>query len=552
MTPDQLEIAAAFERLTFEDSRCKDAVFVRAIAKLAKRTPTAELNDGQDKSLRDIVDRYRRQFPVGFVIKHGRRLSKTIQWMAPDLAKAGLINDEAWRADHAARIVGLFPHKSMHQVASIFAAIHPVAADFIEKAPVLVLFAAQGSSWGKHAERDKACREWIVRLEQACEGLDLSMDPHGNLLTQSFNVNRGGRLRKLMESVGLPYALRKLHPSILESNQWPMIDALCGLEREKTVALSERQRGAGGYLADLIPEREDQKAWLDAIFMWIQATQRRFGQTHHLDWAVRQYHPGQLRRVNQDVAWGLNNIQNIADFAGTLPQRFNPTWTIGKAVEEAGHWHTEIARASHEQKFFLEHNLQWDEGTDYTPFPTRYVIDDYEFVALRSGQDLFEEGREMHHCVGSYSKDVISGRARIFGMRAIDSGRRLATIELTSNGRHYAPDMHMRPLYLDVPAEVRPEATTAVKPLSYRPAWHMVQAKGPCNAPLTKDQQSAAVAFTDRMNHFWAVWDYENCKKDLYAQRLEVMRLMPNPPMLIIDREAFPNLDQDWPKEIRP
>jgi hypothetical protein len=136
MTPDQLEIAAAFERLTFEDSRCKDAVFVRAIAKLAKRTPTAELNDGQDKSLRDIVDRYRRQFPVGFVIKHGRRLSKTIQWMAPDLAKAGLINDEAWRADHAARIVGLFPHKSMHQVASIFAAIHPVAADFIEKAPV--------------------------------------------------------------------------------------------------------------------------------------------------------------------------------------------------------------------------------------------------------------------------------------------------------------------------------------------------------------------------------------------------------------------------------
>jgi hypothetical protein len=62
----------------------------------------------------------------------------------------------------------------------------------------------------------------------------------------------------------------------------------------------------------------------------------------------------------------------------------------------------------------------------------------FEVTELLTTAELIEEGRAMHHCVGSYAGSCASGRTSIWSLRKwIESGRavRLATIEVSSKPR---------------------------------------------------------------------------------------------------------------------
>lgn len=513
MTPDQLEIAKALERVDFRPGS-DEKKFAKAIIATAKTSPGTELSDGQDRSLRDITFKYRRQLPVGLVIKQVQHATKTIHWIAPDLVKSGVIPNDPYVAHNASRAVDLFPQKSMQQCAAILASLHPYAFDYIAQAPVLVLAAAQGSALSKVAERKRVSQEWKPRFE------------------------RGGKLRGLMESVGVPYALRKLHPSIMESNQWDIINALC--EWDATAAKSARQVSV---LADLIPDREDQKDWLARIGQWTAQMGRRFNNRGlHFEWACRQFNPANMRRTNQDVRDVLNHIAAIADFAGTHANEFNNRWTLDRALQEARRWHDEMARASHEQRFFLEHHLGWDEPVDYLPFPTRVGMGCYEFIALRSGKELYEEGRDMHHCVGSYSKDVIADRSRIYSMIDRDILKRVATVEFSRASQMAYP---LPMLGADGPTAMTTRSWDIGEGRNvqrYRSAWHTVQAKGPYNGTLSKDAHAAIKAFEDRLNYYWAMFEHEQKHKEEYKTRLALAILKPAY-SIIITPDEFPDLN---------
>jgi hypothetical protein len=59
--------------------------------------------------------------------------------------------------------------------------------------------------------------------------------------------------------------------------------------------------------------------------------------------------------------------------------------------------------------------------------------DGFEFIQMRTAQDLVDEGTAMHHCIGSYADKCANGRSIIFSMRK--DGKGYVTIEL--NTRNY-------------------------------------------------------------------------------------------------------------------
>ena len=56
--------------------------------------------------------------------------------------------------------------------------------------------------------------------------------------------------------------------------------------------------------------------------------------------------------------------------------------------------------------------------------------DGFEFIQMRTAQDLVDEGIAMHHCVGSYADNCANGRSIIFSMRK--DGKGYVTIELNT------------------------------------------------------------------------------------------------------------------------
>lgn len=93
-------------------------------------------------------------------------------------------------------------------------------------------------------------------------------------------------------------------------------------------------------------------------------------------------------------------------------------------------------------KYFIRDNkaLETYEGYFFVKFDSpehSYRIDDKEFwfTQLLTVNELVREGREMHHCVGSYGKNCITGSSIIFSMN--DGNRSYITIELMGLNPNY-------------------------------------------------------------------------------------------------------------------
>ncbi len=211
---------------------------------------------------------------------------------------------------------------------------------------------------------------------------------------------------------------------------------------------------------------------------------RRFDLDSHLGWAASRFHPAALLRYFHGPA----NAGDLADFIGSQPNQFNPTWTLARAVATMNAWHDQLAKANHEEKFFLENGLQWEETIDYGRLPVERVVGSFAFRALQSGKALYEDGREMHHCVGSYSSDVISGRSRIYSVVHVETLKRVATLELvgTVNAGGY-------PVSYDL----------AMNSVAF-PPWGLGQIKGPCNAVVRTACYNTAQEFVSIVNRIWA------------------------------------------------
>lgn len=338
-------------------------------------------------------------------------------------------------AERAAK--ALFGNQALHRAAAAMAGCHPRALDYILQAPVIVLSANAGKTGAAAAHSARSFAGPPMRM--LCE--------------------RGAKLRDVMAFYGCGFHLRRLAPNVLHPVRWQTVYHLGRLPPST--------------LSQILPEaRKDQDVWLRALTGWADHCERRCGNRwFRFDWAAVALRA--VRRGEEDLA---DVVADLAIEAGRSEPRagavFDLRWTFAQAHAAAERWHAALGRHIAEQKVAQGLGVGFTDAVDYVPFRNEPVtVDGFEFVPLRSCEDLYLEGAAMRHCVASYSREVMAGTARIFSVR--QDGRRVATMEL------------------DRPNEVIREPVGSIEGVPhYRftgtstpsKTWRVVQLKGPCNA----------------------------------------------------------------------
>jgi hypothetical protein len=87
---------------------------------------------------------------------------------------------------------------------------------------------------------------------------------------------------------------------------------------------------------------------------------------------------------------------------------------------------------------------------------------------LTSAYELIEEGKDMHHCVGSYAQNCMDGESRIFSIRDMKD-KKIATLELRY----------------------------------HREKWAVGQCRSSCNKKVSKEVESVAEIIAKKYNKIY-------------------------------------------------
>lgn len=343
----------------------------------------------------------------------------------PDVPIApSLLNDETWRLDAARRAVALFPNSGVHDVAAIMASAHPYAIQYLEQAPALIPLVTMGASARTAADRTIVAR----RFGEA--------------------VYKAPRLREVLRRFHAPLPLRKLRGRAVIPSNYQTIIELCKVPPSQ--------------LSQAIPERSaHQTKWLRALRVFFSRHTHRYGfrdTSREWLWAVTAFSDA----IQCEVPRVVERVSDVTDMLCHAPARFNPEWSFQSALANAAQWHEELAKRQNEERFLKSHGIEFDHQIDYAPLSNETTVDGLAFVALRSGLDLFMDGKEMHHCVSSYSGDVILGPTRIYSIQR--DGFRVATMELQPlGGKTYQMVQLKGPYNHEPPAAVKDVARRFVE-----------------------------------------------------------------------------------------
>ncbi|WP_066923011.1 PcfJ domain-containing protein [Methylobacterium sp. CCH5-D2] len=291
----------------------------------------------------------------------------------------------------------MFGNQALHRPAAAMAGCHERALDYIRQAPVIVLSANAGQTGRTAAARARAYAGPPMRM--LCE--------------------RGAKLREVMSFYGCAFQLRALAPSVLHPKRWPVVFHLGRLPPST--------------LAQIIPAaRTQQDTWLRALTVWSEHCEYRCGNAwFQFDWVaraareVRRGHEGVLETI-ADLAMAASGTVNVPGFrgnrlgqvAGVPGAVFDTRWTLAQAEAAAERWHRALGRAAAEQRAAHGLGVKFSEAMDYAPFTNApVVVEGFDFVPLRSCEDLWAEGAAMRHCVGTYSAAVVTGVSRILVIR---------------------------------------------------------------------------------------------------------------------------------------
>lgn len=344
-----------------------------------------------------------------------------------ELARDNMVVRESWVRENAHEAAAMFKRLEVQIPAIIIATLHERGLELLRQSPILAVEYSSPASEMQRLETRRTIARDISRR--------LALLP---------------KLRDLLESLSIPKQLRVLHPAAAERLGYrPALRALCEVNPST--------------LAQKIPEHEElQKDWVSAVQYWCIAFDRAYQPIRHIDWIVSNVHYGYADRAGQiaDMIVGGRDI--------------NPRWSFTRAYHEAEQWHRDLAMKSEEETFLLRYGVAFDHRIDYAPLPNEWRFNDLDFVALRSGKDLFDEGRTMHHCVASYARHIVSGQSRIYSVRR--NGKPLATFELGVRSASRGTGLR---------------------------SWRPMQLQGQCNNPVSDDVLGAVQRFLDSYRQQW-------------------------------------------------
>lgn len=337
----------------------------------------------------------------------------------------------------SARAAKLLP-SGLHVAATVAIKNHEHAIQYLEQAPAVIAFVCHGHAPKRATDIGHFARAF-------CSA-----------------VHRQPRLRTLLAGFGAPFPIRKIHGMACHPKY---LQAIYDLRTIPPSVLSQAIPATTGrqmsWLAALTKVRAAcrmepyRQQWADDLWRWAVPALGAAA----TDFASTRGDP--TRRPLRDV------VKDVLDMLciGRIP--LNPRWTFQQAQAAADAWHDRLARERTETEVLQKLGFAFDYRFPYGRVPDRLDLPPYEFHALRSGEELFEEGRAMRHCVASYIAQVAHGHAYIIGVR--QDGRRIATVELT--------------------ATTRRGGCLIVRQLA-----------GPCNAPVNPAVEQAVHVYVDKID----------------------------------------------------
>lgn len=336
------------------------------------------------------------------------------------------IVDDSWFERTVERAHAIYPNEGVRPTAQLMARTGRYAVDYLEQAPAILAFVTLGHLPHSYADR--------------------------SFIAQRFGsaVHRGPRLKEMMAEFHAPLPLRKLTGSVVIPSNLTTIVAL------RNVPPS--------VLSQAIPEPKLQLKWMRSLREWRSESGRMpyfIEMSEAWNWAVVA--------ISNALRDGVPNvdrrIRDLHDFFARGGPKLNPDWTFRSALAAAERWHAELAAKADHEKFLSQHGFRFDQERDYSPLPSVLTVDGYTFTALKSGLELFIEGRAMRHCVASYVREVMLGGTRIYSVKRGED--RIATMELRPLGERFI----------------------------------LSQLKGPCNSHPKKEIREAAALFLGKANN---------------------------------------------------
>jgi hypothetical protein len=151
-------------------------------------------------------------------------------------------------------------------------------------------------------------------------------------------------------------------------------------------------------------------------------------------------------------------------FHGALPKKFG--WENLTRIQER--WHEQLNRRQHEERV---RQIAERGEIAWAPVAGGWAKGDFEAVVLSRELELWEEGRAMSHCVGSYADRCAAGDSRVVSVRW--RGSRVSTLQIE------ARDRKGNPLAL-------PQQEDGTKKLLEKTAsWAQIQHRGPHNGAVS-------------------------------------------------------------------
>lgn len=274
-----------------------------------------------------------------------------------------------------------FSNQGLHRAEALFDSAHPYAPDYLDQAPILVMWALPWVSFGDESGETFA-RLWV---STACES--------------------SGSLKSVLRAASFTAPMRQLAAKALQPSHGAIYRMLA--------------RVAPEVLGRVIPKTaKAQRAWLRALDAWVSKWRRkdfvpaRFEE--YFVWCVERFADGTATTV----------ASGLADFQAVEPG-FNTAWSLKRALEEMDNWHRSITLDSQLRGL----PVGADDPIDLGAHPDTKDMVGYVFTALRTPRQIADEGSAMRHCVATYIRAVFNGNSHIVSIKR--EGRRLATLELT-------------------------------------------------------------------------------------------------------------------------
>lgn len=273
-----------------------------------------------------------------------------------------------------------FPNQGLWEAERLFENAHPRAAQYLDQAPILVMWALP----------------WALSGEQAAE-------PFVRLVIAG-HCEKGVALKEFLRSSGFTAPMRGISAKTLLPSRMAVYRLLARID---PIVL-------GRVLPATI---KGQKAWITALYDWVSKWKRKAFLTarfeEYLIWCVVHF-------ANAKISTGV--AEDLADFQAL--NNFNTAWSLKRAQEEMHNWHLRITLDS--QIKLLP--VGPDQPIDLGDHPAHADFGTLRFTALRTPRQIADEGAAMRHCVATYIRGVFDGQSHIISITEAD--KRVATLEL--------------------------------------------------------------------------------------------------------------------------